>query len=51
MGTCNGVLSSCALGGYAMESRYVFLLTFSLLMSSFMHHVVAIWETLSSTIL
>jgi putative lipase involved disintegration of autophagic bodies len=23
MGTCNGVLSSCALGGYAMESRYV----------------------------
>ena len=21
MGTCNGVLSSCALGGYAMESR------------------------------
>lgn len=23
MGTCNGVLSSCAIGGYAMESRYV----------------------------
>ena len=23
MGTCNGVFSSCALGGYAMESRYV----------------------------
>ena len=23
MGTCNGVLSSCALGGYAMESRCV----------------------------
>lgn len=22
MGTCNGVLSSCALGGYAMETRY-----------------------------
>ena len=22
MGTCNGVLSSCAVGGYAMESRY-----------------------------
>lgn len=22
MGTCNGVFSSCALGGYAMESRY-----------------------------
>ena len=21
MGTCNGVLSSCALGGYAMESK------------------------------
>ena len=21
MGTCNGVLSTCALGGYAMESR------------------------------
>jgi putative lipase involved disintegration of autophagic bodies len=21
MGTCNGVFSSCALGGYAMESR------------------------------
>ncbi|KAK7442261.1 putative lipase atg15 [Stygiomarasmius scandens] len=21
MGTCTGVLSSCALGGYAMESR------------------------------
>jgi putative lipase involved disintegration of autophagic bodies len=21
MGTCNGVLSACALGGYAMESR------------------------------
>lgn len=23
MGTCNGILSSCALGGYAMESRFV----------------------------
>ncbi len=23
MGACNGVLSSCALGGYAMESRSV----------------------------
>ncbi|KAH0833006.1 alpha/beta-hydrolase [Lanmaoa asiatica] len=23
MGTCNGVLSSCALGGYAMETKYV----------------------------
>ena len=23
MGTCNGILSSCYLGGYAMESRYV----------------------------
>jgi lipase ATG15 len=23
MGTCNGVLSSCALGGYAMETRSV----------------------------
>ncbi len=28
MGTCNGVLSSCALGGYAMETRYVSCLTF-----------------------
>jgi putative lipase involved disintegration of autophagic bodies len=26
MGTCNGVLSSCALAGYAMESRFVSLL-------------------------
>lgn len=24
MGTCNGVLSSCALAGYAMESRFIF---------------------------
>ena len=23
MGTCNGVLSSCAIAGYAMESRFV----------------------------
>ena len=23
MGTCNGILSSCALAGYALESRYV----------------------------
>jgi len=23
MGTCNGVLSSCALAGYAMETRYI----------------------------
>jgi lipase ATG15 len=23
MGTCNGLFSICALGGYAMESRYV----------------------------
>ena len=25
MGTCNGVLSSCALGGYALETRWVVL--------------------------
>ena len=24
MGTCNGILSACAIGGYAMESRFVF---------------------------
>jgi lipase ATG15 len=30
MGTCNGVLSSCALAGYALESRYVdFFLLFT----------------------
>lgn len=25
VGTCNGILSSCALGGYAMETRFVCL--------------------------
>lgn len=30
MGTCNGVLSSCAIGGYAMESRYALFFTLQL---------------------
>lgn len=28
MGTCNGILSSCALGGYAMETASVFCFAF-----------------------
>lgn len=28
MGTCNGVLSSCALAGYAMETRFVLYVTY-----------------------
>lgn len=28
MGTCNGILSSCALGGYAMETASVFYFAF-----------------------
>jgi putative lipase involved disintegration of autophagic bodies len=35
MGTCNGVLSSCALAGYALESRFVLLLIIPLCQLSF----------------
>ena len=28
MGTCNGITSSCALGGYAMETRYEISIVF-----------------------
>ena len=37
MGTCNGVLSSCALGGYAMESRYVIAIIYVCIRQQLMH--------------
>ncbi|KAE9405199.1 alpha/beta-hydrolase [Gymnopus androsaceus JB14] len=52
MGTCNGVLSSCALAGYALESRFVcsLHLVVQRLMRFFSYyHVVVIWASLSYT--